>query len=130
MLITSKCEVFVELRHLTLCLISLSLSHAGSVDVGGGGDGSLSTEAAKPHAGDKRHSTGNSANEPAAKKSSVGVTTLKSLPSVKKTGIAFSLGATKLETAKKPAPPIKLKLGERVIIRLICLKLLIFVILK
>ena len=105
--------MFVELPKLTLCLISLSFSHAGTVDTGGGGEGSHSTDPAHQHAGDKRRSAENSSDEPAAKKSS------KVTQPLKKPGIAFSLSGTKVETAKKPAPPIKLKLGERVIIRIL-----------
>ena len=114
-----KCAVFVELHQLTLCLISLSFSHAGTVDTGGGGEGtqgSHSTHPAHQHAGDKRRSAENCSDEPAAKKSS------KVTQPLKKPGIAFSLSGTKVETAKKPAPPIKLKLGERVIIRILCSK--------
>ncbi|KAK2186021.1 hypothetical protein NP493_216g02035 [Ridgeia piscesae] len=82
-------------------------SNCRTVDTGGGGEGSHSTDPAHQHAGDKRRSAENSSDEPAAKKSS------KVTQPLKKPGIAFSLSGTKVETAKKPAPPIKLKLGER-----------------
>ena len=117
-----RCAMFVELHQLTLCLICLSFSHAGTVDTGGGGEGregsqgSHSTDPAHQHAGDKRRSAENCSDEPVAKKSS------KVTQPLKKPGIAFSLSGTKVETAKKPAPPIKLKLGERVIIRILCSK--------
>ena len=109
-------DVFVELLLLTLCLISLSFLHPGGADVGGGGDGAVSKATRTLYAGDKRHSTGNSTDGPTAKKSSLDISTVKRPQPTKKVGIAFNLGASKLETTKTPAPPVKLKLGERVII--------------
>ena len=114
-----ECDIFVEPPLLTLCLISLSFLHSGGVDVGGGGDGAVSKATRTRYTGDKRHFMEKSPEEPTAKKSSREITSVKRPQPTKKVGIAFSLGVNKLETAKIPAPPVKLKLGERVIICII-----------